>query len=121
MTNVVRPATSSHNSPSVIMRSPVALKATRLSSAAVVASAAAFGQPAERIVVVHHGLAVGADLQIAFDAVARRDRGGECRGCVLDDAFLIMQPSVRHRPCDQPIEIGHGGASADLENALDLD
>src|SRR5262245_46355446 len=56
----------------------------------------AFGEAAERIVVVHHGLAVRADLQIAFDAVMPRDRGGECRGRVLDDGFLIMQPTVRH-------------------------
>src|SRR5262249_7298743 len=68
----------------------------------------AFGEAAKRIVVVHHGLAVRADLQIAFDAVMPRDRGGECRGRVLDDGFLIMQPTVRHGPCDQPIEIGHG-------------
>jgi hypothetical protein len=40
--------------------------------------------------VVHHGLAVAADLQVAFDAVARRDRGRECRRRILDDAVLII-------------------------------
>ena len=53
-----------------------ALKRTALISAALISARrpAAFGQAAERIVVVHHGLAVGADLQIAFDAVAGGDR-----------------------------------------------
>ena len=57
------------------MRSALALKATRLSAAAVIASSkpGAVGQAAERIVVMHHGLAVGADLQVALDAVAAVD------------------------------------------------
>src|SRR5262249_25002704 len=70
--------------------------------------ALSIGQPAERIVVIHHGLAVGAELQVAFDAVAGSDRGGECRRRVLDDAFFgIVQAPVRHRPRDQPIEARH--------------
>ena len=42
---------------------------------------------------MRHGLAVGRDLQVAFNAVAARDCRSECRRSVLDDAFLsITQP-----------------------------
>ena len=70
------------------MRSRVALKRTASISAAVMAAsrAAALGQAAERIVVMHHGLAVGADLQVGFDAVAAGDGRGKGGGRVLDDA-----------------------------------
>ena len=49
-------------------------RAAWIAAALISASLPAFGQPAERVVVMHHGLAVGADLQIAFDAVAAGDR-----------------------------------------------
>ena len=73
---VTRPATRSHSSPSVIMCSALPRNGTRLSSAALklIEPAFAFGQAAEHIVVMHHGLAVGADLHIDLDAIIGGDR-----------------------------------------------
>src|ERR1043166_8821118 len=68
--------------------------------------AAAFGQPPERRVMVHHRLAVGGDLQVGFDRVARGDRGREGARRVLDRAFSV-QPAMRDRPRGQPIEAAH--------------
>ena len=54
-------------------------------------SAAALGQSAERIIVMHHGLTIGTDLKIGLDAVARCHRRGESRGRILD------HPGAKHR------------------------
>ena len=58
------------------MRSAVPRNGTRLSAAALmpIEPAVAFGQAAERIVMIHHGLAVGGDLYIDLDAVVGSDR-----------------------------------------------
>ena len=65
--------------------------------------AAALGQPAERIVMMHHGLAVGADLQVAFDAVAAGNGGGESAGGILDHAGGgIMQAAMGQRSRGEP-------------------
>ena len=58
------------------MRSGAGLEADRLDlgRAHLGKAAAAFGQTAERVIVVHHGFAVGTDLQIGLDAIAGRDR-----------------------------------------------
>ena len=68
----------------------------------------AFGQPAERIVVMHHGLAIGGDPEIAFDPVSPCDRCCERRRRILDHAISgVMQTSVRHGMRDQPVQCGH--------------
>ena len=66
--------TRSHNSPTEIMRSARGLEgdAPEIGAGHCVEAAAAVGEPAERVVVMHHGLAVGGDLQVAFDGVVRR-------------------------------------------------
>ena len=100
ITSVARPATSAQSSPSVSIRSAVALNATRLSSDAGIASSrpVAVGEAAERVVVMHHRLAVGADLQIAFDRVVAGDRGLEGGRRVLDHAVCgVMQAPVGDR------------------------
>ena len=68
------------------MRSRVALKRTASISRRGHGGEmpAALGQAAERIVVVHESLAVGADLQVGFDAVAAGDGRGEGGRRVLD-------------------------------------
>ena len=48
-------------------------------SAETVQRAFAFGEAAERIVMVHHGFAVGTDLHIGLDGIAGFDRGPELR------------------------------------------
>ena len=49
------------------------------------------GQTAKCIVVMHHGFAIGADLEIGFDAVIFRDgRHGGRRGILDDAARRIM-------------------------------
>ncbi len=81
--------------------------------------AAAVGQAAERIVVMHHGLAIGAELQIGLDAVIAGDGRREGRRGVLDRAAGgIMQSAMRNRSRGEPAEIGQ---LCHLENALDLD
>src|SRR6187401_1909459 len=65
------------------------------------------GQSTECIIVMHHGLAVGADLQICFDAVAASNRSCESGSSIFDDAALrVMQAAVSNGSCSQPIE-GH--------------
>ena len=67
--------------------------------------AVAFNQPSEGIIMMHHRLGIGADLQIDLDRVARRDGGRDRRGRVLDHAGGgIMQPAMGDRARDQPIQ-----------------
>jgi hypothetical protein len=61
-------------------------------------------------VVMHHGFAVGANLQIDLDAAT----GGQGRAhgaCgILDDAMRsVMQPAMGDWPRGEPIECGHYG------------
>ena len=83
-----RPATRSHSSPSVSMRSAVAKYSMplQLGGRPLVEAAVAAREAAEDEVVMHHGFAVGADLHVAFDAVAGIDGGAKRRRGVLDDA-----------------------------------
>ncbi len=64
------------------MRSPLALKRTALSASALTSASRPLPlrSAAQRIVVMHHGLAVGAQLQIAFDAVIGCNGRGESAG-----------------------------------------
>ena len=48
--------------------------ALELGGGQAIEPAGALGEAAEHVVVMHHGLAVGADLQIDLDAVAAVDR-----------------------------------------------
>ena len=67
--------------------------------------AAAFGQPLQRVVMKHHGFAVGGKLQVALDRVVAGDGGRKGCGRVLDHAGRrIVQAAVRDRSRDQPIE-----------------
>ncbi len=62
--------------------------------------------------MVHKGLAVGADLQVDFQAVAGGDRRPDSGGGVLDNARRrIMQPAMGQRSRGEPVEAGHGGAN----------
>ena len=67
---------------------------------------AALGQAAERIVMMHHGLAIGADLQIGFHAVAAGDGGGKGGRRVLNRDG-VMQAAMGQRPCGEPDKAGH--------------
>jgi len=67
--------------------------------------ARAIGEASEHIVVMHHGLAVATDLQIAFDGVVGRNCCGKGRRRILDHSVTrVMQAAVRHRASDQPVE-----------------
>ncbi len=69
-----------------------------------VEAAFARGEAAEHVVMVHHGFAVGADLQIDLDAVAGRDRRTHGAGRIFDHPMRgIMQATVRDRSRDEPI------------------
>src|ERR1700730_10693342 len=70
--------------------------------------AAAFGETAERVVMMHHRLAVGGELQIAFDAEISIDRGLSRARHVFDDAARsVMQPAMGHRARRQPAGSAH--------------
>ncbi len=89
------------------MRSALPRNGTRLQlrGAQAIEPAFAVGQAAEHIVVVHHGLAVGADLHVDFDAIAGRDRRAHGAGGILDDAVGgVVQPAMRDRSCGEPVE-----------------
>ena len=72
------------------VRGSLELDALELGGCHCIQSAGSFGEPAQRVVVVHHRLAIAADLQIAFDPIISGDGGGECRHRVLDDALCII-------------------------------
>ena len=58
--------------------------------------------------MMHHGLAVGADLDIGLDAVAAGDGGGESRGSIFDHAASgVMQSAMRDGPRGEPVETGN--------------
>ncbi len=63
---------------------------------------AAVREPAEVIVVIDHGFAVGRDLQVDFDAVIAGDRGRDRGRRVLDDLTAVVQPAMGNRPRRQP-------------------
>src|SRR6185437_6797070 len=75
--------------------------------------AGAFGETADRVVMVHHRLAIGGELDIAFDAEIARYRS-QCRGRhVFDDAACgVVQPAVGDRPRRQPVGCAHLAAPA---------
>src|SRR6185437_296888 len=80
-----------------------------LGSAQVRQAAAALREPAECVIVVHHRLAIGADLEIALDGIATRHGGGKGSRGVLDHACGgIVQSAVRDRSRGEPVECGHG-------------
>ena len=99
-----RPA--SQRSSSDIIRSDVSLNLTAFSSAAVLPSSAprAFGEAAERIVMMHHRLAVGGELDVDLDGKIAGDRGLHRARHVLDDAARgVMQAAMGDRPRRQPV------------------
>ena len=68
----------------------------------------AIDQAAEDAVVMYHGFAVGAELDVAFDGEIAVDGGLRRRRHVLDDAARgIMQAAMRDRPGRQPSGGGH--------------
>src|SRR5262249_20152327 len=74
----------------------------------LVEPAGALGHAPKRGVMMHHGLAVGADLQIDFDAVVARERRAHCAGGIFDHAgFGVMQTAVCKRPRGQPVAFFH--------------
>ena len=71
-----------------------------------VESASALGQPPETVVVMHHGLAVGGDLEVDLDAVIAVNGGRHGARRVLDDAAGgIVQPAMRDRAPRQPFRL----------------
>src|SRR5262245_24880466 len=65
------------------------------------------------MVVVHHRLAVGDDLQVGLNRVVAGQRGLEGGRGVLDHAFRgIMQAAVGNRPGGKPV--GHGAPAPQL-------
>src|SRR6185437_17084624 len=58
---------------------------------------------------MHHGLAVGANLEVTLDAIAACNGGCEGAGGILDHARGgIVQAAMRDRSRGKPIEGGHG-------------
>ena len=47
------------------------------------------GQPVELVIVEHHRLAVGAELDVELDAVALRDRRGDGAAAILDQGAAV--------------------------------
>src|SRR5215210_1491189 len=66
------------------------------------------GEPVEREVVEHDGLAVARVLHVAFDRESGRDRGLGGGERVLDRAGArVMQPAMGDRTCDEPVGCAH--------------
>ena len=64
----------------------------------------AFGQPAELGVMVDHGLAIGADLQVGLDAVIGYQRRAHGAGGVFDHTVGgVVQSAMSERPRGQPV------------------
>src|SRR6478752_4406099 len=75
-----------------------------LASGQAAQCARAVGEAAERVVMVHHRLAVGGELDIDFDGEISVDRSGYSARHVLDNAVgTIVQTAMGDRPCGQPI------------------
>src|SRR6266478_2771162 len=69
---------------------------------------AAFGETAERAVMMHHRLAICGELQIAFDTEIAIDRGLSRARHVFDDTVRsVMQPAMGHRTRRQPAGRAH--------------
>src|SRR5579872_5570483 len=67
--------------------------------------ATAFGQAAEDVVMVYHGLAVARKLDIDFDAIVGVERcAHRARGIFDQAACSVVEPAVGDRAGDQPIE-----------------
>src|SRR5579863_5772762 len=57
---------------------------------------------------MHHGLAIGGELNIAFDGEVAVDGGESCARHVLDNAArAIVQATMGHRPRRQPVGRAH--------------
>src|SRR3984885_3913101 len=66
--------------------------------------AAAFGEAPQRIVMMHHGFAIGGELDVAFDATIGVDRGLSRARHVFDDAArAVVQAAMGHRSRRQPV------------------
>src|SRR6185436_16736134 len=71
------------------------------------------GEAAERVVVMHHRLAIRRKLDVAFDGEVAADGGLRGGRHVFDDAARnIMQAAMGDRPCRQPVRRAHEGYSA---------
>ena len=60
--------------------------------------AGALGEAAERVVVMHHRLAIGGELDVAFDGEIAGDRGLRRARHVLDDAARRYHAGRDARP-----------------------
>ena len=97
---VTRPPTRSHRSPKRhhALGASTKLNPLELRGGQLVQPATAFGQPAEHVVMVHHGLAVGADLEIDFDAIIGVERRAHGARGIFDQAVRsVVQPAVGDR------------------------
>jgi hypothetical protein len=71
--------------------------------------------------MMDHGLAVGGELNIAFDGEVAVDGGERGARHVFDDAArAIVQATMGHRPRRQPVGRAHLRLR-DLEHPFDLD
>ena len=62
---------------------------------------------------MHHGFAVGGELDVAFDGEIAVDGGKRRARHVFDDAArAIMQAAMGHRPRRQPVGRAHLRASS---------
>jgi hypothetical protein len=69
---------------------------------------AAFGEAAERVVMMHHGLAIGGELQVDFDVEISIDRSPDRSRHIFDDASReVMQAAVGNRSRRQPVWRAH--------------
>ena len=101
----VRPATASRNATKVGGASPDPLMRTFAISAALRAGkpAGRVGQAIERFVMENNRFAVGAQLNVAFDREAARNRRLSRAQRILDHAFgCVMQAAMRDRTLDEP-------------------
>src|SRR3982074_1220420 len=63
--------------------------------------------------MMHHRLAIGGELDIAFDAEIARYRSQRRARHVFDDAARgLVEAAMGHRPCGQPLRRAHRGGSA---------
>ncbi len=94
--------------------------ALELGGAQPIEPALTLSEPAEHVVVMDHGLAVGAGLDVDLYAVICGDGRADGAGAVLDQAMsCVMQAAVSDGPRGEPVEpVWHG--SRYFKQALDL-
>ena len=98
----------------------MSLNLTAFSSAAVLPSSAprALGEAAERVVVMHHGLAVGGELDVDLDREIACDGGLRPRAGMFSmmPRAAIVQAAMGDRPRRQPVRRAHRVSAQETSN-----